>query len=60
MLVGGTMLYYRALENGLAELPEADVEVREKLASEAKDRGWDTLHKRLAEVDPESRGENSS
>jgi len=52
VLVGGTMLYYRALENGLAVLPEADLEVRKKLSAEAEEKGWDFLHQRLVEVDP--------
>ncbi len=52
VLVGGTMLYYRALENGLAVLPEADPEIREKLSAEATKKGWDFLHQRLVEVDP--------
>jgi tRNA dimethylallyltransferase len=54
VLVGGTMLYYRALENGLAQLPEADAQIRENLAAQAKKVGWDSLHKRLAQIDPES------
>jgi len=54
VLVGGTMLYYRALENGLAELPKANPALREKLEAEAKEQGWDTLHKRMTEVDPEA------
>ena len=54
VLVGGTMLYYRALENGLAELPKANPALREKLETEAKEQGWDTLHKRMTEVDPEA------
>ena len=54
VLVGGTMLYYRALENGLAILPEADPQIRQKLVAEAKQNGWDFLHQRLAEVDPEA------
>ena len=52
VLVGGTMLYYRALENGLAELPQADETVRQKLTDEASDIGWDGLHQRLMVVDP--------
>ncbi len=52
VLVGGTMLYYRALENGLAVLPEADPAVRKKLSAEATKKGWDFLHQRLVEVDP--------
>jgi len=52
VLVGGTMLYYRALENGLAVLPEADPEVRKKLSAEADEKGWGFLHQRLVEIDP--------
>ncbi|GAA0424983.1 tRNA (adenosine(37)-N6)-dimethylallyltransferase MiaA [Cocleimonas flava] len=52
VLVGGTMLYYRALENGIAEMPQADQDVREKLTKEAEQIGWDGLHQRLLEVDP--------
>ncbi len=54
VLVGGTMLYYRALENGLAALPEANPEIRRTLAAEAKDKGWDVLHERLKKVDPQA------
>lgn len=52
VLVGGTMLYYRALEKGLAILPEADPATRKKLSDEAEERGWDILHQRLCVVDP--------
>jgi tRNA dimethylallyltransferase len=52
LLVGGTMLYFRALERGLAPLPEADPEIRARLAEEAKNLGWAALHSRLAMVDP--------
>lgn len=52
VLVGGTMLYYRALENGLAILPEADPDTRKRLSDEADDKGWGVLHQRLLEVDP--------
>jgi tRNA dimethylallyltransferase len=54
LLVGGTMLYYRALQQGLAILPEADESVRARLEAEARERGWQALHERLAEVDPVS------
>ncbi len=54
VLVGGTMLYYRALEYGLAILPEADPKLREKLSVEAEQIGWDGLHQRLTEIDPAS------
>lgn len=54
ILVGGTMLYFRALENGLANMPDADTAIRERLTQEAKVNGWKTLHDRLTEIDPES------
>ena len=52
LLVGGTMLYFRALEQGLSELPAADASVREQLEAEAQDQGWATMHERLAGIDP--------
>ncbi|MCL4107923.1 UNVERIFIED_CONTAM: hypothetical protein GTU68_016951 [Idotea baltica] len=54
VLVGGTMLYYRALEYGLAILPEADPELRDQLSAEAEKIGWDGMHQKLLEVDPAS------
>ena len=52
LLVGGTMLYAKALRDGLAELPPADLDVRKRLAQQAAQSGWHTLHARLHEVDP--------
>ncbi len=52
LLVGGTMLYFRALEQGLSELPAADPDVRARLEAEAKTRGWAAMHERLARIDP--------
>ena len=52
LLVGGTMLYFRALQRGLSELPSADAVVRARLEQEARDHGWAQLHNRLAGVDP--------
>ena len=52
LLVGGTMLYYRALSQGLNDMPSADPEVRAALDAQAADLGWPALHARLAEVDP--------
>ena len=46
------MLYFRALERGLSELPAADPEVRARLEAEAKTRGWAAMHERLARIDP--------
>lgn len=52
LLVGGTMLYFRALERGLAELPPADPTVRARLAAELAEQGSVALHARLAKLDP--------
>ncbi len=52
LLVGGTMLYFRALEQGLAELPSADPVVRAGLAAELAEQGSGVLHTRLAQIDP--------
>ena len=54
LLVGGTMLYFRALERGLSDLPSADPEVRAKLEADAKTHGWAAMHERLVKVDPEA------
>lgn len=54
VLAGGTMLYFNALQNGLADLPEADQAVRDKLDADVKHLGWPGMHQRLAEIDPES------
>ena len=51
LLVGGTMLYFRALLQGLDDLPRADPELREALEREAAARGWPALHTELAAVD---------
>ena len=52
LLVGGTMLYFRALLRGLDDLPRADPALRKTLEAEAKARGWPALHAELATVDP--------
>ena len=52
LLVGGTMLYFRALEQGLSQLPEADAAVRERLLALAGEQGWQAMHDRLAAIDP--------
>jgi tRNA dimethylallyltransferase len=54
LLVGGTMLYYKALREGLAELPEADPALRAEIDAEAVARGWPALHAELARGDPET------
>jgi len=52
LLVGGTMLYFRALRQGLARLPAASPILRERLHTEASTRGWAHMHQRLAALDP--------
>ncbi len=54
LLVGGTMMYYNALVKGLANLPEADNDVRARLLAWGESEGWPALHAKLSEVDPES------
>lgn len=52
LLVGGTMLYFRALLHGLSDLPSADSELRQRLEAEARLHGWPALHERLRLRDP--------
>jgi tRNA dimethylallyltransferase len=52
LVVGGTMLYARALRSGLSQLPPADAAVRARLEAQARESGWPALHARLAQVDP--------
>jgi len=54
LLVGGTMLYLRALLKGLAPLPQASVELRRELDERAAHSGWPALHAELARLDPEA------
>lgn len=54
LLVGGTMLYYKALLEGLADMPGADPVVRAELEAWAAAEGWEVLHRELARLDPES------
>ncbi len=52
LLVGGTMLYFKVLRDGLATLPAAAPDVRQRLLAEAEAEGWPALHRRLQEIDP--------
>ncbi len=52
LLVGGTMMYFKSLVDGLSSLPAADEKVRESLAEQADAQGWDKMHQWLKEVDP--------
>ncbi|OOF26909.1 tRNA (adenosine(37)-N6)-dimethylallyltransferase MiaA [Salinivibrio proteolyticus] len=52
LLVGGTMLYFKALLEGLSPLPSADPEVRDAIEQEAQQHGWEALHQQLCHIDP--------
>ncbi|WP_212748146.1 tRNA (adenosine(37)-N6)-dimethylallyltransferase MiaA [Pseudoalteromonas sp. S2755] len=54
ILVGGTMMYFKGLIEGLSPLPEADVEIRAVLEREAEQKGWPAMHQQLKEIDPEA------
>lgn len=52
LLVGGTMMYFKALLEGLSPLPNADQAIRAQLEIEAQEKGWPAMHKTLSNVDP--------
>lgn len=54
ILAGGTMLYFRALQQGLSDLPDSDPEIRGQLAEEARRLGANAMHRALEEIDPEA------
>jgi tRNA dimethylallyltransferase len=54
LLVGGTMLYYRALLEGLDDLPQADAALRTRIDTQAQLAGWPAMHAELARIDPSS------
>jgi tRNA dimethylallyltransferase len=54
LLVGGTMLYFRALTRGLSDLPTADESIRTQLEAEAARVGWPAMHERLQSLDPQT------
>jgi tRNA dimethylallyltransferase len=54
LLVGGTMLYYKALLEGMSDLPEADPAIRLVIDTMAEKEGWPALHARLAQIDPQT------
>nr|WP_062625875.1 tRNA (adenosine(37)-N6)-dimethylallyltransferase MiaA [Ferriphaselus amnicola] len=54
LLVGGTMLYFKALREGLSELPQADPAIRAQLDAEIAAHGIEQMHQKLAEIDPET------
>ena len=54
LLVGGTMLYFKALLEGIAEMPAADAQIRAAIERDAEAQGWPFVHQQLQQVDPES------
>lgn len=54
LLVGGTMLYFKVLRDGLADMPHADANVRAEIESLAEEEGWLAVHAELSKVDPDS------
>lgn len=52
LLVGGTMLYFKALLEGLSPLPSANPDLRARIEQQAAEQGWDALHRQLVEIDP--------
>ncbi|STX29851.1 tRNA delta(2)-isopentenylpyrophosphate transferase [Legionella beliardensis] len=54
LLVGGTMMYFHALQQGLSALPEASLDLRKSLLEEASRVGWEEMHKQLSHIDPQS------
>ena len=54
LFVGGTMMYFYALFNGISKLPEKNIQFREKLEEEAKNKGWKYMHERLEAIDPDA------
>lgn len=52
LLVGGTMMYFRALQQGLSSLPQADESTRQQLSQEAAEHGWQVMHEKLHAIDP--------
>jgi tRNA dimethylallyltransferase len=54
LLVGGTMMYFKSLIDGISPLPSADTEIRQVIESEASEHGWEYLHQQLANIDPVS------
>ncbi|MGB5132403.1 MAG: tRNA (adenosine(37)-N6)-dimethylallyltransferase MiaA [Steroidobacteraceae bacterium] len=56
ILVGGTMLYFRALQSGLAKLPPADAAIRRGIEQRARQLGWPALHAELQRLDPRAAG----
>ena len=54
IFVGGTMMYFYSLFNGISKLPEKNIQFREKIEDEVKNKSWKLMHERLKEIDPDA------
>ena len=54
VFVGGTMMYFYSLFNGISKLPEKNIQLRKKIEDEAESKGWKSLHERLKKIDPKA------
>ena len=54
IFVGGTMMYFYSLFNGISKLPEKSIKLRKKIEDEAKVEGWKSLHEKLKKIDPDA------
>ncbi len=54
IFVGGTMMYFYSLFNGISKLPEKSIKVRKKIEDEAKVEGWKSMHEKLEKIDPDA------
>ena len=54
VFVGGTMMYFYSLFNGISKLPEKNIKLRKKIEDEAENKGWKSLHERLKKIDPKA------
>ena len=54
IFVGGTMMYFYSLFNGISKLPEKDIKLRKEIEDEAKNKGWKSMHEKLKKIDPDA------
>ena len=54
IFVGGTMMYFYSLFNGISKLPKKNIELRKKIEDEAKNKGWKSMHEQLKKIDPDA------
>ena len=54
IFVGGTMMYFHSLFNGISKLPEKSIKLRKKIEDEAKVEGWKSMHEKLEKIDPDA------